>query len=196
MRCALVAVAAAALALSGCGNGEEREIAGVLTAGLTSQDPGIVCEGSLAPALLTRIYGGVGRCHSIEGETSERISQALSVDVGRVRVEHGRATAVVTIHGGNHDGARGTLVLGRHGGGWRVSDLSVDLLRSEFAVTLGRLHGPDPAMKACIARKMRELDDADFKRMALDPGDAVPRRVSAFARRCGALLEAAGSVRL
>ncbi len=80
---------APALALTACGHGEERAIGGVLVAGLTSQNPRIVCEGSLTPALLTRIYGGVGDCHRVEGERGEQISQALSVDVCGVRVARG-----------------------------------------------------------------------------------------------------------
>jgi len=59
-------VSAALLVLAGCGNGERKHIASVLTTGLTSQDPRIVCEGSLSPALLTRICGGATTCHDVE----------------------------------------------------------------------------------------------------------------------------------
>ena len=62
----LIAVAISALA--GCGDGDRQRIASLLTSGLTSQDPRVVCEGSLSPALLLRIYGGAAQCHRVESE--------------------------------------------------------------------------------------------------------------------------------
>jgi hypothetical protein len=188
--------AAAAVLLAGCGHGDERAIVGVVKAGLTSQDPHTVCEGSLTPALLTRIYGGVRECQLTESETSERISQAQSVEVKGVRVQRHRATAVVVIHGGYHDGARGTLTLGHRGEGWRVSDLSAELLRSQFEVTLRRLHGPDQLTKECIIAKMRELGDVAFKRLAFDAGSGGKRRLNVVAARCHALIAAAARMRV
>jgi hypothetical protein len=178
------AIVAAALVLTACGNGEERAIRGVLVAGLTSQDPRTVCEGSLTPALLARIYGDVGSCHRVEGERGEQISQALSVDVSGVHVRHGRATAVVAIHGGNHDGARGALTLARDGRAWRVTDLSVGLLRSEFEVSLRRAQGIEPGAKACVAAGMRAIDDETFKRLAFEAGTGAHNRLSDVAREC------------
>jgi hypothetical protein len=185
------AVAAAALVLTACGNGEERAIRNVLVSGLTSQDPRTVCEGSLTPALLARIYGDVGSCHRVEGERGEQISQALSVDVAGVHVTEGRATAVVTIHGGNHDGARGAMTLARDGRGWRVTDLSVGLLRSEFEVSLRRSQGVQPGAKACIVAGMRAIDDETFKRLAFDAGTGAHDRLSEVARECQARIAAA-----
>jgi hypothetical protein len=193
----VLAVAAAAAALpAGCGHSDERAIVGVVQAGLTSQDPHTVCEGSLTPALLTRIYGGVRECQLTEAETSERISQAQSVEVKGVRVQRRRATAVVVIHGGYHDGARGRLMLGRRGEAWRVSDVSVELLRSQFEVTLRRLHGPDRLMKTCIIAKMRELGDVTFKRLAFDAGAGAKRRLNFVAARCHTLIAAAARMRV
>jgi hypothetical protein len=188
-------IAMALLALTGCGRDQERAIRGVLVAGLTSQDPRMVCEGSLTPALLARIYGDVPSCHRVEGARSEQISQALSVNVSGVRVAERRATAVVTMHGGSHDGARGALSLVRNGGGWRVGDLSVALLRSEFEVSLRRAQGVEPVAKTCIANGMRGLDDETFKRLAYEAGTGAHRRLSAVAQECQALIAAAARLR-
>ena len=150
---AALVLGAALAALAGCGDDDRARIRSMLTAGLTSQDPRVVCEGSLSPALLVRIYGGKAKCHATEGDPGERISQAQSVEVHRVRVKGGDATAIVVIHGGNHDGARGELSLHRMGGQWRVRDLSVPLLRSQFEAGIRRMQSIDPMMKACVAHE-------------------------------------------
>jgi hypothetical protein len=181
---ALLAGLAVAAVLSACGDGEQRRIAHVLSAGFTSRDPRVVCEGSLSPALLARIYGGIAKCHALESEAGERISQAQSVDVRGVRV-HGRsAAASVVIHGGNHDGARGALSLHHDAGGWRVSDISVALLRSQFEAGLRRMQSIDDAMKTCVTRRMRGLADGEFRKLAFGADAAAHARLTAVARRC------------
>ena len=137
-----------------------------------------------------RIYGGMAKCHATEGDPAERISQAQSVEVHHVRVTGGDATAVVVIHGGNHDGARGALSLHRTGGRWRVRDLSVPLLRSQFEAGIRRMQSIDPMMKACVALKMRTLGDARFKQLAFGADDAAHAQLAAVAKRCHALIAA------
>jgi hypothetical protein len=192
----VAALIAALLPLAGCGHGEQHAIVELLTAGLTSQDPSTVCEGSLTPALLTRIYGSVGECHVTEGEPGERTSQALSVDVSGVHVERAHATAVVTLHGGSHDGARGELTLTRRLGAWRVSDLSVQLLRAQFEATLRRAQGLVPGERACITEAMRRLDDGAFRRLAMNARNAGRRRLSRVARACYARIVAAARLQV
>ena len=187
---AALLVAAAVAALAGCGDDDRARIRSMLTAGLTSQDPRVVCEGSLSPSLLMRIYGGTAKCHATEGDPAERISQAQSVEVHRVRVKGGEATAVVVIHGGNHDGARGELSLRRTGDQWRVRDLSVPLLRSQFEAGIRRMQSIDPMMKACVAMKMRKLGDATFKRLAFGADATQHTQLTAVAKRCQALIAA------
>lgn len=191
-RALLAALLAAAFlaAFAGCGDEDRERIRGMLTAGLTSQDPRVVCEGSLTPALLMRIYGGTAKCHATEGAPAEKISQAQSVEVHSVRVDGGDATAVVVIHGGNHDGARGELSLHRSGGRWRVRDLSVPLLRSQFEAGIRRMQSIDPLMKACVAMKMRKLGDARFKQLAFGTDDTAHAQLEAVAKRCEALIAA------
>lgn len=193
---AALLVAAAVAALAGCGDDDRARIRSMLTAGLTSQDPRVVCEGSLSPSLLVRIYGGTAKCHATEGDPAERISQAQSVEVHRVRVKGGDATAVVVIHGGNHDGARGALSLRRRPDGWRVSDLSVPLLRSQFEAGIRRMQAIDAIMKTCVAAKMRKLADVAFKKLAFGADATAHARLSAIARRCAALIEATRRIAL
>lgn len=182
---------AALLALGGCGDGEQQRIARLLSNGLTSQDPRIVCEGSLSPGLLRRIYGGTAQCHAVESEPGERVSQARSVEVRGVRVDGGRATATVIIHGGNHDGARGPLTLRHEQAGWRVSDISVLLLRSQFEASIRRMQGIGEAMKTCVIQRMRALGDEDFRTLAFGAGAEARARLSAIARRCQQRIAAA-----
>ena len=185
---AALVLGAAVAALAGCGDDDRARIRSMLTAGLTSQDPRVVCEGSLSPALLARIYGGKAKCHATEGDPGERISQAQSVEVPSVRVEGGDATAIVVIHGGNHDGARGELSLRRMGDQWRVRDLSVPLLRSQFEAGIRRMQSIDPMMKACVAMKMRKLGDARFKQLAFGADATAQAQLEAVAKRCQALV--------
>ena len=187
---AALVLGAAIAALAGCGDDDRARIRSMLTAGLTSQDPRVVCEGSLSPSLLMRIYGGTAKCHATEGDPAERISQAQSVEVHRVRVKGGDATAIVVIHGGNHDGARGELSLHRMGDQWRVRDLSVPLLRSQFEAGIRRMQSIDPMMKACVAMKMRKLGDARFKQLAFGADDTAHTQLAAVAKRCQGLIAA------
>lgn len=186
---ALLLIAAVA-ALAGCGDDEPARIRSALSAGLTSQNPRVVCEGSLSPALLMRIYGGTAKCHQTEGAPAERISQAQSVEVPDVRVHDRDATAVVVIHGGNHDGARGRLSLHRTAGHWLVRDLSVALLRSQFEAGIRRMQSIDPMLKTCVVLKMRKLADPAFKRLAFDAGSAAHAWLESAAKRCQALIAA------
>lgn len=187
MRRALVSallLGLALVALAACGDGEQRRIARLLSDGFTSHDPRVVCEGSLSRALLARIYGGTAQCHEVESEPGERVSQAQSVDVRAVRVHDGHATASVVIHGGNHDGARGELSLRRQRAGWRVSDISVALLRSQFEASIGRMQSIGETMKTCVVRRMRKLGDGEFRRIAFGADAAARGRLSAVAKRC------------
>ena len=179
------------LVLPGCGDADQHRITRLLTDGLTSKDPRVVCEGSLSPALLVRIYGSARDCHETEGEPAEQVSQAQSVEVHHVRVEGERATADVVIHGGNHDGARGGLMLHHRQTGWRVSDLSVPLLRSQFDAGIRRMQSIDGSMKTCVMKKMRALPDAEFRQLAYGADAAVRARLSAVAQRCQAIIAAA-----
>jgi hypothetical protein len=191
--CALV-LTAALPALTSCGSesdGERHRIARLLSDGLTSQDPRVVCEGSLSPALLVRIYGSAAACRRTEGEPAERVSQAQSVDVHGVRVRGRDATAQVVIHGGNHDGARGALTLHRRQAGWRVSDLSVALLRSQFEAGIRRMQSIGASMKDCVVQKMRDLPAREFRQLAYRGGAAARQRLTDVARRCRALIAAA-----
>lgn len=182
---------AAGPALAACGDGDQDRITRLLTDGLTSRDPRVVCEGSLSPALLVRIYGSTEDCHKTEGQPAEQVSQAQSVEVRDVRVSGDRATAEVVIHGGNHDGARGTLTLRHKQAGWRVSDLSVPLLRSQFDAGLRRMQSIDGSMKSCVIKKMRALPDVEFKKLAYGADAATRARLSAVAQRCQAIIAAA-----
>ncbi|HUR85216.1 MAG TPA: hypothetical protein VMY78_07715 [Solirubrobacteraceae bacterium] len=187
-------VVLATLVAGGCGGDERGAVASVVRAGLTSEDARTVCEGSLAPALLTQIYGGTAKCHAVEGQDAERVGQAQSVDVSRVSIRGERATAVVKIHGGSRDGAGGGLTLARRPGGWRVTDLSVALLRSQFEVGIRKLQTLDPVAKTCVIHTMRKVHDAEFERLAFHPDTIGQRRLAAVARRCDQLVAASGRI--
>lgn len=174
-------VVVAALGLSACGGGrdDERQVADVLRAGLTSKDPEVVCEGSLSGDLLRRVYGGAARCHRIEGKDAQQGNQARSAQVTDVKVDGERATAVVHLRGGDQDGARGALSLVAQDGDWRISDLSPALLRSQFEAGMRTDRELGAEIKRCIGERVLALGDAELRELAYG---SIGERVAAQRR--------------
>jgi hypothetical protein len=83
-----------------------------------------------------------------------------------VKVDGGRGTAFVEIKGGDQDGARGELTVVEQDGGWRVDDLSVPLLRSQFEAGVKNDRELPTALKTCISEKVLGLEDTAFRTLA------------------------------
>lgn len=173
MRRAWLALAlAACLGVAGCGGGDdegdEQRIADVLTAGLTSEDPQVVCAETLSAGFVRRVYGSEARCRTVERRSARRTDPADAVDVSDTNVDGDRAVAVVALQGGDTDGASGEVGLVRHEEeDWRLDDLSPELLRSLLEARLGA----DPALRAraraCAVRRVLAVDDAALRELAL-----------------------------
>lgn len=172
MRRAWLALAlAACLGMAGCGGGDdnddEQRIADVLTAGLTSEDPQVVCAGTLSAGLVRRVYGSEARCRRVERRTARRTDPAEAVDVSETSVDGDRATAVVALRGGDPDGARGDVGLRRQDEDWRLDELSPELLRSLLEARLRADRTLRARARACVARRVLALDAAALQELAL-----------------------------
>jgi hypothetical protein len=182
--CAALALAlAACLALAGCwggddgGDDDEQRIADVLTAGLTSEDPQVVCAETLSAGLVRRVYGSDARCRVVERRTARRSDPAEEVDVSGTSVDGDRATAVVALRGGDPDGARGEVGLLRQDEDWRLDELSPALLRSLLEARLRGDRALRARARACAVRRVLALDDAALGELALGAmGERAPAR--------------------
>lgn len=183
MRRAWPAVAlATCLALAGCGGGDDNEdeqrIADVLTAGLTSEDPQIVCAETLSAGFVRRVYGSEARCRRVERRSARRSDPADEVDVSGTNVDGDRAGAFVALRGGDRDGATGEVGLVRQADDWRLDELSPDLLRSLLEARLRGDRALRARARACAARRVLALDEAELQELALGTvgGRAQARR--------------------
>jgi hypothetical protein len=190
-RACLALALAACLGAAACGgddsDDDEGRIADVLTAGLTSEDPQVVCAETLSAGFVRRVYGSEARCRTVERRSARRTDPADTVDVSDTNVDGDRARAVVALRGGDADGAGGEVGLVRQEEDWRLDDLSPELLRSLLEARLGA----DPALRAraraCAVRRVLALDDAALRELALGTiGGRSPaqRRLARIAGDC------------
>jgi hypothetical protein len=160
----------AALALGGCGGGNDAaapaQITKALQAGLTSNDAVVLCEQALSTGLVTRVYGGKDRCLQIERRAAASRAAAGSAQVSRIAVDGDHGTAYVVLRGGDQDGARGALSVVRQDGAWRLDDLSTAFLRSEFTAGLGSGAELQANLTDCVGKRVVALSDAALRTLA------------------------------
>ncbi len=193
---ALVTVALGlAVGVSACGGGggggsanDQADITKVLSTGMTSKDATVVCDGTLSAAMIKRLYGSAANCHKVEAKNAADGNQARSVKVSNVQVDGKQATAFVVLAGGDQDGARGAISLQNEAGsGWRVSDLSVAFLRSEFEAGMRNSNDLAAELKQCLGRKVLALDDAAFTKLAygsIGETSASQRQLTSYLGDC------------
>jgi hypothetical protein len=163
----------AALVLAACGGSgdegadAEQQITDVVTTGLTTTDPQVICRQTLTPAWVTDVYGSAAACVKVETGNQKDAKPATAVEVSGIKVDGKGATAFVEVKGGGQDGARGALTLAEQDDGWRIEDLSDELLRSQFEAGAKNDRELPAALKGCIVEQVTGLDDAAFRTLAL-----------------------------
>jgi len=167
----LLAALLAAVPLGGCGGGDDggdpsADITTALQAALTSNDPAVLCERALSPALVTRVYGGNARCLQVERAAAASRGAPGSAQVTQIKVDGDRATADVVLRGGDQDGARGALSVVRQDGDWRLDDLSTAFLRSEFSAGLTSGQELQANLIDCVGKRVVALTDAALRALA------------------------------
>lgn len=196
-----------AVALAGCGGGGDApdpraEIAETLRAGLTTNDPELLCMRTLSPALARRIYGSTKKCLAVEAAANASGRTVRSARVSRVKVDGDRASAYIVLTGGNPPGAspvvgpgaaRGGLEVVRGKAGWRLDDMSHEFLRS--VLKAGLVGNPEvgQALGECLAGKVDGLDDSSLRRMAFGAMGGVPGALEQMQQLVAACVQGTGS---
>ena len=167
---ALLCALALTLALAACGStggsDANQQITDALTTGLTTNDATVLCTKTFSTGFVQRIYGSPAACLKVETKNAKTNKPATAAKVTSIKVDGGTATAVVAVTGGDDDGATGQLSLVKQQQGWRVDDLTTALLRSQFDAGVRNDRTLAANLKACIAGKIRPLDDSAFRALA------------------------------
>lgn len=187
----VVLVILAIAAFAGCGGDDEgdaqAQISKTLQAGLTTNDPLVLCRQSLSSGLIARIYGSVERCLAVERAASASRRPAGSADVSDIVVDGDHGTAVVAMRGGDQDGARGAVVLVRKDGDWQLEDFSTAFLRSGFSAGISG-GDADANLTRCVGKKVVGLDDASLRQLAFGAMGGRPEAQAQLRELVGACI--------
>jgi hypothetical protein len=169
----LTAALLAATVLAACGGSgddgpdAEQQITDLVTTGVTTTDPQVLCTKTFTETWVQQVYGGTAKCVTVETGNQKDAKPASAAEVSGIKVDGDGATAFLEIKGGSQDGARGALTLAKDGEDWRIDDLSTELLRSQFEAGAKNDRDLPAALKACIVEKVTGLDDAAFRTLSL-----------------------------
>jgi hypothetical protein len=128
----------------------------------------VVCDRSFTSDYVTRAYRTMTACrHSRDANAPG--SKPSSVSVVDVTIHGDAASARVTEHGGGASGSTGTWYFRRSKGRWRMSDLGIDYVRSNFKLGFDQRKNrdatdpfADPTYRGCFADKLLALPDDQF----------------------------------
>ncbi len=165
------AAAGGALAFSGGDDGKHKEEITALVNYVTTVDKGEdVCTSHLTEDFVRTIFGDVATCEQ-DDDTDGDSGDATGALVSDIQLDDADATAIVTVQGGNTDGATGTWAFRRGDDDvWRVSEWRADYLRSSLEKTFGETYdsdGPDdpfdnPNVRSCVKDRLLGQDDPAF----------------------------------
>ncbi|MTD46451.1 hypothetical protein GKE82_19705 [Conexibacter sp. W3-3-2] len=188
-RTAALLAGTAALAIAGCGDdgesgggGDEQDIEAVVSKALSTTDPEVKCVETVTSGFVTAVYGSVDACRTAETPKPDDDPRPTGASVSDVQVDGDKATAQVTVQGGDSDGAKGEISFEKADGDWKVSDLGVSFLRSQLTTSIEQgsfdaSDGPlaEKSVRDCVGAGFQKLDDAAFKKLAYAAiGDKEP----------------------
>lgn len=182
----VIAACCLALVVSGCGGGDDEPVAAasptppgsgdaalitdVATEVLVSDDLTRKCEQLVTPGFVLAVFGDQETC--TQDPVDSTAEDATGAEVSDVVVDGDSATATVTEEGGSSAGASGPWRFTRDStGGWRLSEWSIDYLRSLVAATFGDAYasdGPedpfdDADFRSCFVAALQSFDDRAFR---------------------------------
>ncbi|GAA0602938.1 MULTISPECIES: hypothetical protein [Sporichthya] len=136
---------------------------------LTTDDLKRKCEELATSGFVLAVFGGQESCQE-EDDDSDDDNDPTGAELSDVVVTGDSASAVVAIKGGSTDGAEGAWRFTKDATGWRLSEWSIDYLRSVLATGFGTNYqegegGPidDPDVRSCFVAKLQSLDDQNFR---------------------------------
>lgn len=161
-----------AVALSGEGDGKDKEAITALVNYVTTVDNGEdVCSSHLTENFVSTVFGDLATCEKDDDDEPDEAADATGATVTEIEIDDDTATARVSVIGGDTDGATGTwaFVQGQDDV-WRVSEWRADYLRSTFEKTFGEKYVSegdddpfaDEAVRSCVKERIVSQDDAAF----------------------------------
>ena len=146
------------------------QIAAVASELATTEDPVRKCEQLATSGFVLAVFGSQENCKT-SGDDADSDSEATGADVGSVVVTGDTATAVITLRGGDADGATGSWRFTKDASGWRLAEWSIDYLRSVLATGFGPGYQADGAddpfadadTRSCFTARLQSLDDQSFR---------------------------------
>lgn len=164
--------ATTAIALAGCGGDDgaddNQAIADAVKTGFTTEDLTVKCEEIISESFLREVYGDVAQCRKAEKPDADD-KPSTGTTTADVTIDGDKASAKVTLQGGDADGATGTVELRREDGSWRINDLGADLLRSNLEREIRNDDDPqfaDPQIKDCAIQTFTKLGDEELQKVA------------------------------
>lgn len=186
----------------GSGNDDEATIEAVAVKAVTSTDVEERCVETVTDGFVTEVFGDLATCRAAAAPEPDD-EPPTGATVADIEVDGDAATAKVTEQGGDTDGATGTLTFERDGEDWKISELGVDLLRSQLSTGLlegefDSSDGPlqDETVRTCLDDGLQGLDDDEFREVAYsgirDEEEPAPQFLRVFTE-CTAETGAGGS---
>lgn len=147
---------------------DRKAIREFLVTDFVSDDDDVTCMRVVTERLLAELYGGEAGCRREQAEPDgERVA------VSMIEVQGSRASAHVRWTAGDLTGVQGGLLLIDQEGGWRVDDLSSDLLRSVISVSFGRaksqearIQGLGASLSQRVSRGLSDCMEREFVRIS------------------------------
>ena len=172
---AVVALAAigsvAAVTVSGGDDGKNKEEITALVNYVTTVEQGEdVCSSHLTEDFVRTVFGDLSTCENDDDDEPDD-ADATGATVTDIEIDDKIATAIVTVNGGDTDGATGTWgFLKGEDDIWRVSEWRADYLRSTFEKTFGEKYVSqgeddpfaDADVRGCVKDRIVSQDDAAF----------------------------------
>jgi len=169
---------ALALGLAACGGGgesDEDKVVNAIETAATSTDPA-VCNETETLKFMEQTTSGTGKAaeKECEEEAKNGESNPDSVDVSKVAVNGGNATADAAFEGGTFDGQTLELALVEEDGEWKLDELSgfakfdSESLIQSFAEQLEEEPEIEPQVASCIVEGMEELPKGELEGLVIE----------------------------
>lgn len=150
--------------------GDAEQITAVAVELATTDDLVRKCEQLATSGFVLAVFGSQENCRTTDDD-ADGDSEATGADVSSVLVTGDSATAVITLRGGDTDGASGAWRFSKDAGGWRLAEWSIDYLRSVLATGFGPTYEAEDAddpfaeeeIRSCFTAKLQSLDDQSFR---------------------------------
>ena len=168
-----------ALGLAACGGGgesDEDKIVSMIEESATSTDPAI-CGETQTLSFMEQTASGSGKEAEKECETEteeEDSGDPDSVDVTKVEVDGGKATADVGFSGGSFDGQKLEVALIEEDGDWKLDELTgfskfdAAGFVGKFAEQLEEEPGIEPQTSSCIVEGLEEAPKDELEALVIE----------------------------